>query len=322
MPRPVALITNFSKTAFLKILAEIEAEPRPPIADWYIGTYGISKPQAEAVAAAGFRYAPVFAIQPRTSAGVRERRRVTKNEEAPLDPDLAGRVPGSGVVPPVNPRGWGVEFGQRYRDYMRRQRRAGVQIDTWQFDEILGKCATSAAHRAFAGGILRGLAEGRPELGESLEQGFVWFGLKPLIGIPAPSSSEEVARFWEDVERATLFLVGEEYPRFRGSTAAAASEQAVGHKRLVRVLHGRLGRKYICGMTPGWTSSVSLGGNVDGRPREFVNEWRRGFIADRKGVERPRGYGHFRFTNENVRPGERIADAVASLHFAGTQLSS
>jgi hypothetical protein len=75
-------------------------------------------------------------------------------------------------------------------------------------------------------------------------------------------------------------------------------------------------------MTPGWTTSVSLGGNVDGKPRVFVNDWRRGFIAERTGVARPRGYAHFRFTNENVRPGQRIADAVASLQFGSTQLST
>lgn len=321
MPRPVALIANFSKTAFSKILAEIEAGPQPPVADWYIGTYGISKPVADAIAAAGFRYAPVCAIQPKTSPGIREQRRVRKSEAALLDPDFAGRIPGSGVVPPVKPRAWGIEFGQRYRDYMRRQRRAGVSIDTWQFDEILGKCATSAAHRAFAGGILRGLTEGRPELGEAVEQGFVWFGLKPLTNVPDPTFSDETARFWEEVERATLFLVGEEYPMFRGSSAAAASEEAVGHRRLVGGLNRKLGRRYVCGMTPGWTSSSSLGGNVDGRPPEFVTDWRNGFIAARKGVQRPRGYAQFRFTDENVRPGERIKDAVVSLHFASRQLS-
>jgi hypothetical protein len=323
MPRPVALITNFSKTVFPRILSEIEAGPHPPTADWYIGTYGISKPVADAVAAAGFLYAPVFAIQPKTSSGVREQRRVRKTEAALLDPDLAGRIPGSGaVVPPVKPRAWGIEFGQRYRDYMRRQRRAGVQIDSWQFDEILGKCATSAAHRAFAAGILRGLAEGRPELGDTVEQGFVWFGLKPLTNVPGPSFSEETAHFWEEVERAALFLVGEEYPIFRGDTMSAATEQAVGHKRLVGGLHRELGRKYICGMTPGWTPSPSLRGNVDGKPREFVTDWRRGFIKSRKAVERPSGYAQFRLTHENVRPGARISDAVASLQFASVQLSS
>jgi hypothetical protein len=320
MPRPVALITNYSKTAFSKILDEIESGPRPPVADWYIGTYGISKPQAHAIATAGFRYAPVFAIQPHTSSGVRERRRVTQREAAHLDPDLAGRIPGSDVVPPVRPRAWGIEFGQRYRDYMRRQRRAGVIIDAWQFDEILGQCATSVAHRAFAEGILRGLTEGRPELDDELEQGFVWIGLKPLTNVPGPGFSEESAQFWREVEQAALFLVGEEYPIFRGSSAVAASDKAAGHRRLAGGLSRQLGRKYICGMTPGWTSSVSLGGNVDGRPPEFVTGWRHAFIAARKEVERPRGYAQFRFTNENVRPGERIKDAVASLQFASTQL--
>jgi hypothetical protein len=177
MARPVALVTNFSKTAFPRLLAEIEAGPRPPIADWYIGTYGISKPMADAIAAARFRYAPVFAIQPRTSKRIRERRRVRKAETELLDPEFAGKIPGgNAVLPPANQRAWEIEFGRRYRDYIRRQRSAGVRIDTWQFDEILGKCATSSAHRAFAGGILHGLANGRPELDDQPEKGFVWFG--------------------------------------------------------------------------------------------------------------------------------------------------
>jgi len=322
MARPVALIMNFSKTASSKIVSEIEAGPRPPVADWYIGTYGISKPLGQALAAAHVRYAPVFAIQPHTSSGVRERRRVTTKEAALLDREFAGKIPGSDVVPPEKPHAWGVEFGQRYRDYMRRQRRAGVDLDTWQFDEILGKCATSAEHRAFAAGILRGLRLGRPELGDEIQRGFVWFGLQPLTEVPGPGSSDDCAQFWREVEQAALFLVGEEYPMFRGSSAAAASDKAAGHERLLAGLSKQLGRRYICGMTPGWTPSVSLGGNVDQKSPEFVTQWRQGFIAARKSARRPRGYAQFRLTNENVRPGERIADAVASLHFANRQLSS
>ena len=90
MARPIALVANFSKTAFPRLLAEIAAGRRPPIADWYIGTYGISKPMAGAIAAARIRYAPVFAIQPKTSSGVRERRRVRKAEAGLLDPEFAG----------------------------------------------------------------------------------------------------------------------------------------------------------------------------------------------------------------------------------------
>ena len=324
MARPVALITNFSKNGFPRILAQVAAGPRPPVADWYIGTYGISKPMAEKVTAAGFRYAPVFAIQPHTSAKIRARRRVRKAEEALLNPDFAGEIPTSGspaVIPPAKRRAWGIEFGQRYRDYMRRQRAAGVHIDTWQFDEILGKCATSVGYREFVGGILRGLAEGRPELADGPEKGFVWFAFRALSGLPGRAVSAEVARFWEEVERATLFLVGEEYPFFRGSVTSAARDQAVGHRRLVDDL-GELGRKYICAMTPGWKPSLSLRGNADHKPLDFVTDWRKGFIDARIALERPRGYGQFSFTKENLRPGERIGDAVASLHFANERLAS
>jgi hypothetical protein len=324
MARPVALITNFSKTGFPRILAQIEAGPRPPIADWYVGTYGISKPMAEKITAAGFRYAPVFAIQPHTSANVREKRRVRKAEASLLDPAFAGEIPTSGspaIIPPAKRRAWGIELGQRYRDYMRKQRAAGVPIDTWQFDEILGQCASSAAFRDFVGGILRGLAEGRPELADRPEKGFVWFGFRALSELPSPASSDEVARFWKEVARATLFLVGEEYPFFRGNVTAAARDRAVGHQRLVGGIR-ELGRKYICAMTPGWKSSPGLRGHVAGTSPEFVTDWRQRFIEARIALQRPRGYGQFSFTRENLRPGERIDDAVASLHFASEQLAS
>ena len=91
MARPVALVANFSKTALSRILDEIKADPQPLIADWYIGTYRISKP--DAIAAARFRHAPVLAIQPRTSSRVRERRRVRKAEAMLLDtPRRRGRA--------------------------------------------------------------------------------------------------------------------------------------------------------------------------------------------------------------------------------------
>ena len=323
MARPVALITNFSKHGFPRILAQIAAGPRPPVADWYIGTYGISKPMADKIAAAGFRHAPVFAIQPHTSMKAREKRRVRNAEASLIGPMFAGTIPGAGaIVPPTMQREWGVELGQRYRDYMRKQRAAGVPVDTWQFDEILAECATSAAHREFAGGILRGLVDGRPELGDRMEKGFVWCGLKPLSEIPGPATSAEVARFWDEVRRATLFFVGEEYPRFREPATSAAREQAVGHQRLVGGLQRELGRKYICGLTPGWSSASGLRGNVDHQPPAFVTSWRQRFIDARIDLQRPRGYAQFSFTKGNLRPRERVDDAVSSLHFANKQLAS
>jgi hypothetical protein len=324
MAKPVALITNFRKDAFPRILGQIAAGPRPPVADWYVGTYGISKEMAEKITAKGFLYAPVCAIQPHTSRKIRKKRQLRKTEEALLRPDFAGEIPASAsapIIPPAKRRAWGIEFGQRYRDYMRRQRDAGVQIDAWQFDEIVGKCASIVGYREFVGGILRGLSEGRAELDDELERGFVWFSFEALSELRDPTFSAEVAGFWEEVARATLFLVGEEYPFFRGSPTAAARDKGKGHTRLDGSL-GQLRRKYICVMTPGWKSSSSLGGNVDGQPPAFVTNWRKDFIDARIALQRPRGYGQFSFTHGNVSPPERIDDAVESLHFASKRLAS
>ena len=75
MPKPVALVTVFSKKPALeRILDEIEALPRPLVADWYVGTYGIGARMAADIAATGCRFAPVFAIQPRTTKIVRQGR--------------------------------------------------------------------------------------------------------------------------------------------------------------------------------------------------------------------------------------------------------
>jgi hypothetical protein len=323
MAKPVALITNYKPTALPRILHQIAAGP--PVADWYIGHYGISKKMAERITAEGFRYAPICAIQPQSS-NLRARRNLRKKQEALLDPDsadFAGEIPATGdpaIVPPSRRRAWGIEFGRRYRDYMRKNRDAGVDVHTWQFDEIVGKCATNAGHREFVGGILHGLAEGRPELGDELKQGFVWFSFRALTEMPDPADSADVARFWEEVTRATLFLVGEEYPRFTGRAADAARDKARGHKRLSGDLRP-LRRKYICGMTPGWKlSSPGLGGNVEHKSPDSVTDWRRDYIEARLAPPRPRGYGQFSFTGGNQTPRERLDDAVASLHFASERL--
>jgi hypothetical protein len=329
MARPVALITNFKPTALPRILHQIAAGP--PVADWYIGHYGISKKMAERITAEGFRYAPICAIQPQSS-NLRARRQLRKHEKEKVrlhDPDsarFAGQIPATGdpaIVPPSKRRAWGIEFGRRYRDYMRRNRDAGVDVHTWQFDEIVGKCATNAGFRAFVGGILRGLAEGRPELEDELEQGFVWFSFKALTELDDPADpADDVARFWEEVTRATLFLVGEEYPEFTGLPTDAARVKAKGHKRLSGSLQ-QLRRKYICGMTPGWKlSSPGLGGNVGDKTPDDVTDWRRDYIDARLALQRPRGYGQFSFTGKgNLKP-EHLDDAVASLRFASERLAS
>lgn len=216
-------------------------------------------------------------------------------------------------------RAWGIELGRRYRDAIRKRRWSGLEIDAWQFDELLGQCASSAAHREFIGGVLVGLAKGRGKLGDRLEPGFVWCAFTALTRLPGPNASAALAQFWRDLDQAALFIVGEEYPFFRGAPADAAGTTSEGHHRLVS-LHPQLAQRYIVGMTPGFLVSDGLKGNPPPRKSmQFVNGWRRGFIEARNGLVRPGGYGQFHFVKDNADP-EPLRAALATLHFANGKL--
>src|SRR5215208_4747707 len=136
MAKPVALITAFNATALPRILEAIADGPQPPAADWFVGTYGINKRASELVVSVpGCRYAPIFGIQPKTSAAARRRRDVSRERAAKLDRTRAGAIPGDDVLPPSEPRIWGIELGRRFRDQLRANRDKGIQVDAWQFDE-------------------------------------------------------------------------------------------------------------------------------------------------------------------------------------------
>jgi hypothetical protein len=324
MAKPVALITAFSARVLPRILDAIADGPQPPAADWFVGTYGVNERAAELVLAApGCRYAPVFGIQPHTSAHARKRRHLPRELAAKLDRTRAGAIPGGDeVVPPSEPRAWGIELGRRFRDQVRAGRAKGIQIDAWQLDELLGQCASSTSARAFVGGLLRGLAQGRRKLGDTLEKGFVWSAASAVARLPGLAITEEVQRFWEDLDLATLFLVGEEYPAFRGDAFEVGRGFAAGQRALLASggeIRKSLGRRYVVGMTPGWIDSEGLLGNVDGKPLAFVTTWRKGFMEGRTAGQAPRGFAHFNFVHGNAKP-NRLEDAVKSLHRAAERL--
>lgn len=320
--KPVALVTVFSGAALERILATIAALPKPAVASWYVGTYGINEQTAARVKATpGCLYAPVFGIQPANSAAARKERPDPK--AAPLDPAHTGEISQSSAVPPSpqDGRAWGVELGRRFRDQLRVERARQVRIDAWQFDEVLGQCrfntAEGRSHRAFVGGVLRGLAEGRPRLGDRLERGFVWIATTALNDLPRLASGG-ADLFLADIDRASKFLVGEEYPVFAEGTAAAeGAKQGRGHRALVgsndKTLRS-LGGKYVVGMTPGFLAVDGLGGNHNASP-EFVRTWRSSFINARIAGSRPRGLAQFNFVGANA-DAERLPDAVRSLHEA------
>jgi len=324
--KPIALIALFSPQVLQRILDGIAAGPSPPTADWFIGTYGVNKAAAEKILGVpGCRYAPIFGIQPRTSMRARLRRRLSQEDASRVgDAAHAGEVPGSSaerVVPPQDRRVWGMELGRRFRDQMRAARSMGIHIPTWQFDEVLGQCAQSEpnnSHREFVGGVLRGLAKGRPTLADKPEKGFVWTARTAITRLPNLPLTGNLPLFWEDLGAAARFLVGEEYPVFRGDPALVGHRFADGHQALVSKggIRRSLGNRYVVGMTPGFRpASTGLGGNIDGKPLAEVTNWRTGFIDARIAAQRPRGFGQFNFVLENARP-NRVKDAVGSLHHA------
>ena len=323
--KPVAMVTVFSAAAEQRVLDTIAAGPKPPIANWFVGTYGINKVTAAKLAEAGCKYAPVFCIQPTTGRRARMRRQLSKEDAAVVgDVEHAGEVPGTSegkMIPTRDRRVWGVELGRRFRDDIRAARSQGLQIQTWQFDEILGECrgpGGSNPHREFIGGVLRGIAEGRPRLGDKPEKGFVWFAFSSLKDLSGRPIAGDLQRFWEDLDAAALFLVGEEYPSFTGPPATAAAQRAVGHTSLAGstgAIRRGLGQRYILGMTPGWLPFAALGGVVPGSQAATVNAWRNGFIDARIATRRPRGFAQFNFVKDNVRA-TRLEDAVRSLHRA------
>jgi hypothetical protein len=324
--RPVALVTTFSETARDRIAAGIAAGPAA--ADWYVGHYGVNRAHAEQITSiAGCRYAPVFGVQPKTSHQTRLKRRLPSADAAAVgDSAHAGEVPGSStgsVIPPRDQRGWGLELGRRFRDALRAWRARGVTIDTWQFDEVLGECRNSRPHRAFVGGVLRGLAEGRPELGDKPEQGFVWVAFTAFRALPGMQITNELQAFWEDLDAATLFLVGEEYPPFTGSPAAHASERSVGHRALLNAgpLRQRLGKRYVVGMSPGFLPArAGLGGRTPGMSPAAARQFRDSFITARAAIGQPCGFGQFNFVRENAQQAA-VRDAIQSLHHAARLLA-
>ena len=324
MPKPVAVVAAFSAGVLPRILDTIASGPQPPVADWFVGTYGVNKRASELICATpGCRYAPVFGIQPHTSAAAREGRKLPGAQAAKLDRTRAGRIPGTDAVPPVDQRAWGIELGRRFRDQIRANRDKGMQVDTWQFDEVISQVVSDSSSRAFVGGILCGLVQGRRKLGDRREPGLVWTAAMAVSGLPGLAITDDVQRFWEDFDRAALFLVGEEYPFFRDDADGVGRGHAAGQRALLASggeIRRSLGKRYVVGMTPGWIDSEGLRGNVDGQPFGFVKTWRRGFLEGRCAGQAPRGFGQFNFVHENAKP-PRVTEALTALHEAAERLA-
>ena len=287
------------------IVAAVRQAGLPPRTPVYVGSYGVSDELAAQVHELPHaRYAPMFHIQP---GWYWERRRLEKSEERrllarnPRSGRLAGPLPPLPQLlrlPIARRVTWGVELGARFRDTLR----ATAVAEAWQLDEIIAECAgpRGRQYRELTRGVLRGLALGRPALGDKTRRGLVWWAKTALV-LPSRPITTELSAFWRIIDRACLGLIGEEYPDFAGDPRAAARRAAaLGQERLRRggPVRQRLARKYICGLTPGFRLAPGLGGNTRGLSRAEAALWRAAYLRARATTPIA-GFAEFNFRFEN-----------------------
>jgi hypothetical protein len=262
------------------------------------------------------RYAPLFSLQFTEFWGGREIEPPAEARASAAWRQYAGRIPSLRRLLRLGPETryrWGLELGRRYRDRIRLKRAKGLSVTTWQFDELRNEVAGRGGYRLrqLSVGILRGLAYGRPQLGDVKLPGIV-YATAPALRLAA-RHTRSLAQFWRAVDDTALYFVGEEYPEFAGSPRRAARRYAGLRHALARGDAARrsLARKYVVGLTPGARLLPGLGGNVHHRRRSVVRGWRLAFVHARA-RDRPAGICQYNFTFENALV-PVMDDAVAAL---------
>jgi hypothetical protein len=335
MPEPqhVVVVHLYKQESLPRLVSALKSGRWPEKTEFFLGSYGIRPSDAKEIAKLpGGHYAPTFHLGPAVDAEFRSGRHDLPPGTAPFDKEFAGAMPvhpNEPWLPSEKPNAWGVELGRRFRDKLRseQQLRTGVKIENWQLDEIPRECGNNSRRkdfRMFVGGVVRGLAEGRPRFKDKLLKGFVWIGAGALETLPGADPREPtVELFWKDVNKGARYLVGEEYPAFvRG--AATTTGRSLARPQVALAAPGskprqELAARYIVGMTPGFHRPMKksgLNGNVGGMKLPAVAAWREEFITARIEAARPCGYGMFHFDGHfNTRP-ECIQNAITALNFA------
>jgi hypothetical protein len=305
LPVRAALFSYFELDNLTRLMNAIAGSAMPSGVRVHIGSYGVNREASITVHTyQQGRYSPMFKAEVRTEAW--ERRRLTPAEERRVDRLFSGRIPDEPQLLGLSTAqrtGWGIELGRRYRDTIRHARADGITVDTWQLDELGTQLAGAQGrqHREFVRGVLQGMTFGRRILSDSEGKGFVWATRRALNLARLPVTAE-LRAFWQQLERASFRIVGEEFPNFTGDPARAARTQADGQRALASggPVRRRLAGRYVAGMTPGYRIGVRLGGNVNGWPRAQVNQWRSRYVTERAGIG-VAGFGEFHFVFENSR---------------------
>jgi hypothetical protein len=320
---PVAILSYWQSRHYARLVDAVRRSGLPPTTPVYYGNYWGSgrpseprrpggKPRPRPPMPNG-RHAPIFPLAP--SVFWRNRRVPARDRRALRRAGVAARA---GRIPPLRRLAgarsyrWGRELGRRFRDRIRNKRRGGTRVTTWQFDEIVSELG--GRRLSFIRGVLEGLHRGRPELGDRKLPGIV-FATQTAMRTARRGGSYR--RFWKSVDRAALYVVGEEYPQFAGAPGRAARRESSG-QRALRGVRRSLGRKYVVGMTPGLRLEAGLGGNVGRRSAGAVASWREGFVRARSRT-RPAGFAQYHFRFENSR--SNVMKAAVRALAKGARLS-
>ena len=306
MPRFLVL-SYFEPRHLPRLLAAVRGSGLPAQIPVYLGSYGVGAGIGARIEEEGHRYAPMFQLRP---DWYWERRRLPPDEEKKLfarssrSRKLGGPLPALPQLLRLSSTArvsWGIELGARFRDELRAAAHAGTKTAGWQLDEILAETVgpQGRAHRELARGAVRGLVFGRAALGDRPQQGLVWWAHTAFVLAGRPITPELNA-FWRILNRASLGLVGEEYPEFAGDPTVAAGAEAAGQRALRRggPVRRALARKYVAGLTPGYRLAPGLGGNTRGLPRAAGQPLASALHLGSGGTG-VAGLGEFNFRHEN-----------------------
>jgi hypothetical protein len=314
--QPAVILSYWRSRHLARLVRAIERSGLPAGTPLYYGNYWGSGKPSEAKRPGGKpkprvpgRLAPIFPLYGKSvfwrsrKLPAAQRQQLGKSERW----KRRGRIPGQKRLMRMSSGaryGWGLELGRRFRDRIRSRRKAHQRIVSWQLDEIPHDIAGrhGARQRVFIRGVLKGITDGRPQLGDVALPGIVWI-TQPALKLAGRRARGDLAVFWRQLDRSTIYLVGEEYPSFRGPARRAARRQSRGQARLWHAGGARrsLARKYVAGMTPGYRLGKGLGGNVSRRSRPAVRNWRRTYVRARskKGVA---GFAQYNFRYRNAAP--------------------
>ena len=217
------LFSYFELDDLTRLMNAIAGSGMPAGVRVHVGTYGVNREASITVHTYGLgRYCAD--VQGRGADGGLGAAHAHAEEERKVGRRFAGRVPDEAVLLRLSSAqriAWGVEVGRRYRDTIRHARADRDHGREWQLDELgtqlagsrAGSTVSSSAACSRASrlvGACSATARARAGSGRRDER-----STSPRLPVTA-----ELSAFWQQLDRASFRVVGEEFPNFVGDPPA------------------------------------------------------------------------------------------------------